>query len=118
MNLRCCQNKYHILRRFLQRLQKCIKCSDRQHMHLINNVNLEAAFRWTIRHFLTDLSNIIHTIVRCRINLNHIHRCTGCNRLAHRTLSAWTSIHRMFTIHRLGKYLCHSRLSCSTSSAK
>ena len=114
-----CSRKYknNILRRFFQCLQQRIERSRRQHMHLIDNIDLISAFRRTICYLFTDLTDIIHAVIRRRIDLDHIHRCACCDCLTHLAFSARTSVHRMFTVHRFGKYLGNRRLagtSCST----
>ena len=118
MNLRRRQNENDILRRFLQRLKQCIKRSYREHMHLINNVNLVFPFSWTICNLLANLTNVIHTIIRCSINLNHIHGCTCTDSLAHLALATRTSLHRIQAVHCLCKYLCNCRLTGSSGSAE
>ena len=112
------QNKNNILRRLLKCLKQCVKCSDGKHMHLVNNVYFILTFCRSICHFLPDLTDIINTIVRCSIDLDHIHRSTGGDRFTHLTLSARTSIYRVLTVYCLCKYFRNRCLSGSSRSAK
>ena len=50
------------------------------------------------RDFFTNLPDIFHSVIGCRINLYDIHRSPGGNALTCRTLSTGTSVYRVFTI--------------------
>ena len=118
VDLCCRQDKDHILRRFLQSFQQCIKCSYRQHMHLVDDIDFIPALCRTVRHLLTDLSDIIDTVVGGRVDLDHIHGRAGRYGPARLTFPAGASVHRMLTVHRFGKYLCHCRLAGSPCPAE
>ena len=118
VRLRRRQDKYHIFRRFLQRLKKRVKSPYRQHMNLINNIYLIPPFCRAVRYFLPDLADIIHAVVRRRVDLDHIHRSSRRHRTAHGTLAARTSVLWMLAIHRLGKYLRHASLTRSAGPAE
>ena len=87
-------------------------------MNLIDNVDFVFAFRRTVFHLLTDLADVIHTVIRCGIDLDHIHGVARCNRLAGRALSTRAAVYRMLTVDRLCKYLCDGRLTGSPGSTK
>ena len=115
---RCRKNKNHICRRLLQRLEQRVECACRQHMHLINNVNLVFSLCRAVRYFFPDLPDIVHAVVRCRINLYDIHRSPGGNALTCRAFSTGTSVYRVFTIYCFCKNLCNCRLSGTPGTAK
>ena len=69
-------------------------------------------------HLLPDIADIFHTIVGCRIDLDHVHRCTRCDRLAHCALPARTSVYRMFAVDCFRKYFCNRRLTGSSCPAE
>ena len=87
-------------------------------MNLVDDIDLIPALRRAVRNFLPNLPNIVHTIVRCRVNLYDIHGSSSLNSPAGLTLIAWTSVHGMLAIHRLSQYLSHCCLSCAACSAK
>ena len=87
-------------------------------MNLIDNVDFVFSFRRTVFHLLTDLADIIHTIIRCRIDLDHIHGVARCDRPAGRTLSTWAAVYGMLTVDRLCKYLRNGCLTGSPGSTK
>ena len=87
-------------------------------MHLVDNINLILALRWRIRHFFPNLTDIVNTVVGCRINLDHIHGSLLIDRTAHSTFIAGTAIDRMFAIHCLGKNLGNGSLTGSSCTAK
>ena len=115
---RCRKNKNHICRRLLQRLEQRVECACRQHMHLVNNVNLVFSLCRAVRYFFPDLPDIVHAVVRCRINLYDIHRSPGGNALTCRAFSTGTSVYRVFTIYCFCKNLCNCRLSGTPGTAK
>ena len=118
MCLRRGQYKNHIRRWFLQCLKQGIKGSRRKHMHLIDDIHLIITLCRTIGHFLTDLTDIIHAIVGCGIDLDHIHgsSCLDCS--AHLTFVAGTSIDRMLTVHCLRQNLRHRCLTGTSRPAE
>ena len=118
MSLCRCQNKDNIRRRLLQCLEQCVKCSCRKHMHLIDDIHFVSAFCRTIGNFLPDLSNIVHTVVRCSVNLDHIHGSTGLNSLAHFTFITRASIYRMLTVYRFCQNFGHGCFTGTSRPAK
>ena len=87
-------------------------------MHLINNINPVPPFCGRILNLFPNFSDIFHTIVGSRINLNYVHRTAGYNALAALTLSAWASVNRMFTVDCLCKNLGNGSFSGSPCSAE
>ena len=87
-------------------------------MNLIDNIYFILSFRRAVFHLLTDLADIIHTVIRRRIDLYHIHGVARCNRLTGRTLSTWAAVYGMLTVNRFCKYLCNGGLTGSPRSTK
>ena len=87
-------------------------------MHLVDNVNFIFAFRGRIGHLIPNLTNIVHTVIGGRVDLNNIHGRLGVNSLTHLTFIAWTSVHRMKAIDRFGKNFCHGGLARAPGSTK
>ena len=86
-------------------------------MHLIDDIHLISSLRRTVGYLFPDLTDIVHTVVGSRIDLNDVHGSTGCNIFAHGTFPAGTSVYRMLAIDCLCKnlrYCCLSGSSCAT----
>ena len=83
-----------------------------------DDVDFVFTFCGAVGNFLSDLSNVIYTVVGCSINLDHVHGCSRRNGFAHGTFPAGASVHRMLTVHCFRKDLCHRCLSGSAGSAE
>ena len=118
VDLRRRQNEDHIFRRLLQCLQQCIERSYGKHMHLVDDIDFISALCRTVCHLLTDLPDIVNTVIGGRIDLDHIHGRAGRYGPACLTFPAGASVHRVLTVHRLRKYLRHGRLACSPCPAE
>ena len=116
--LRRRQNKNHILRRFFQGFQKRIKSSYGKHMHLIDDIHFISPFCRTVSHLFPDLTNVVHAVIRCRIDLDDVHRSACRNGFAHFTFPTGTSAHRVLTVYRFSKYFCRRGLSRPPGPAK
>ena len=112
------QDEYHVLRRLLKSLKERIERPYRQHMNLIYDIDLIPSFRRPVRHFLTDLTDIVHAVVGRRVDLNHVHGCARRDRPAHGTFPARAPVRRILAIHRLCKYLRHASLPRSARPAE
>ena len=61
----------HVSRRFFQSFQQRVECLLRQHVNLVDNVD----FKFPARReadVIAKLSNLIHAIVACAVDLKHI----------------------------------------------
>ena len=87
-------------------------------MHLIYNVYFVPPLCRTVGDLLPYLTDIVHTVVGRRVNLDHIHRRACRDGPAHLTLPARTPVHRMLTVDRLCKNLSHGSLSGSPGPAE
>ena len=87
-------------------------------MYLVDDVNLVFSLRGAILHLLTDLADVVHAVVGGRIDLDDVHGDPAGNRFAGRALPTGASIHRVFTIHGLGKNLGNRSLSGSPRTTK
>ena len=67
-----CQNELHVRRRLLQRLQQSVERPRTEHVHLIDDVDLEASPRRSQRGITSQLADVVHTRVARRIDLHHI----------------------------------------------
>ena len=87
-------------------------------MHLIDDIDPVRAFRRRILDLFPDLTDILHTVVGCRVDLYYIHGASGCDCLAGCAFIARTSVHWMLTVYCLCKNLCNGSFAGSPCSAK
>ena len=87
-------------------------------MHFVDNIHFIFSFSRCIFHFFTDLPDIFHSVIRCRIDLYDIHGIACRDGTAGFTGSTRTSIYRMFAVHCFCKNLGCRRLTGSPRSAK
>ena len=87
-------------------------------MHLIDDIHLVFSLCRTVGNLLPDLTDVVDTVVGCRIDLDHVHGCSRLDRFTGRTFVTGTSIHRLLTVDRFRKDLCHGRLTGSTGSTE
>ena len=87
-------------------------------MHLIDNIDFKPALSRPVGHLVTNLADIVHAVVGCRIDLDHIHRSPRRYRSAHRAFPAGAAVRRVFTVHCFGKYFRDRRLPGSPGTAE
>ena len=87
-------------------------------MHLVNDIDLKSALRRRVRYLLHNLTDIVHAVIGCGIDLDHIHAGTRRNGLTARTFPAGTSLHGMLTVHRPRKDLGDRSLTCASRSTE
>jgi len=58
-----------------ENLQKCIKCSLREHVHLIDNIDFIFSLIWLKTCAIDQVANIIDARVARGIDLDHIEKC-------------------------------------------
>ena len=87
-------------------------------MHLVDNVNLKPSLGGAVSHLIPDLTDIVDTVVGCRVDLDDIggDPCLDC--LAGRTFVTGTSVHRMFTVHGFCQNFGNRSLTCPACSAE
>ena len=87
-------------------------------MHLVNDIDLISSLCGPVRDLVPDLTDIVYAVVRCGVDLDHVHGSSRCDGPAHLALPAWASVDRMLTVHCLRKYLRYGRLSRSPCPAE
>ena len=96
----CSQNKNNIRRRFFECFQQSIECSGRKHMNLIDNIYFITSLNRGILYLFPDIPDILHTVIRSRIDFEYIKRTLCVNCLTGRTGITGISIDRMLTVYR------------------
>ena len=74
LHIRRRHQKLRVRRRLLQRLQQRIKCRRREHVHLVDDVDLELPARRRKPHILPQLTHLLHAVVARTVDLDHIQR--------------------------------------------
>ena len=72
MRLRRSKDKFHMRRRFFQSFKKGIKCLLAKHMHLIDYIYFKATLGRCILAFIPQITHLLHGVIRCTVNLDHI----------------------------------------------
>ena len=71
------ENEFHMLRRLLQRLQQGIERIAREHVHFIDDIDLEARRNRAVAYCLNDLADIVHAGMGGRIHFDDIDMAVG-----------------------------------------
>ena len=83
LRIGCAQHKYNVGRRFLERLEQGIKSLRREHVDLVDDIDLVGALYRCIVDTSNDLlADIVDTCTTCRVELVDIRMLTGCNKAA------------------------------------
>ena len=97
------QNKDDMGRRLFQRFQQSVERRCRQHVHLIDDINLIFTGTWRVRRLVAQVADVIHAVVGCRIHLHHIEDAAVVDAPADLALTAGVTALRMQAVDRLGK---------------
>ena len=87
-------------------------------MNLIDNIDPKPALRRRILHLFPDIPDVLHAVVGGGVNLHHVQGGAGSDIFTDPAMAAGTSIHRLLTIYRPGKYLGNTGLSGASGAAK
>ena len=68
------EDEDHALRRLLKGLEERVERLCRQHVHFVDDVDFIAPCCRCKLHRLAQIADLIDAAVRCRIDLEHIHR--------------------------------------------
>ena len=79
MQLSCSKNKQQVLRRFFNDLQKRIKSRQGLHMNFVNDIHTHFYLRRRIYSIITQIANIVNTVIGCSIDFQNIHTGSGIN---------------------------------------
>ena len=100
MKLRCREDKDHMLRRLFKRFEERIECRNREHMHLVDDVNAVFQIGRCINDTIAKITNIINAVITCRV---HFHDICCRSRLDCKTggaFSAGVAVFGMLTVCR------------------
>ena len=112
------QNKHGMCRWLLQCLQQGIKSARRQHMHLVDNINLVAAFRRREGYLLAQVTDIIYAGVGRSVNFNYIQRGSLHNALTVAALAAGLGSRPLLAVQSLGQNTRHTGFTGAARTGK
>ena len=70
--LRGGEHEFHALRGFFERLEKRVERRGRQHVHFIDDVDLETRGGWRVAHAVHDLADVVDAGTASGVHLQHI----------------------------------------------
>ena len=110
------QNEHHVLRRLFQSFEQCVERAGREHMHLVNDIDLFAADGRRILDALAQLADILDAVVRCRVDLDHVHEGALADGTAVRACTAGSPLRVLVqTVDALGE---NARGRCLARTAR
>ena len=118
VHLRGRQNENHVRGRFFQGFQQRIERSYGEHMHLVDDVNLIFSLCRRVGHLIHNFPDVVHTVVGCRVDFNHVHAGARRDGAAASALPTGRAVHRMLTVDGFRKNFRYGCLSCSSCSAE
>ena len=118
LGLRRRQDKADMGRGLLQRLQQRVKGRGGQHVHLVDDINLEFPVLGRIFDRLPQVADFIHTVVGGRVDLHHIHGFLRQQTAAAFTLPAGIAVHRLLTVDGAGHDLRGGRFARAAAATE
>ena len=102
--------------RFFDGFEKRIEGRGREHMHLVDDVNLPGAASWRVTYAANDfLAHIFNTRATCGVQLVHVGMCALGNSLAFLAGSIGLNGGALFAHQGFGK---NTRCSCFASATR
>ena len=113
MHLGGCEYEYYMSGRLLKRFEQRIECAVRQHMHLIDYVNLILGACGQICDIIAQIANIVNAVVRGGVDLGDVEHRAVVDASADFTLAARVAVLRTLAVDRLCEYFCSRGLARS-----
>ena len=113
-----CQNKHHMGRWLLQRLQQRIKGRGRQHVYLVDDIDLVFAILWRILHRFAQVADLVHAVVAGRVDFQNVQTVFSHQALAAFAFPTGVALHRMQTVNSPCHDLGGGRFACSAGAAE
>ena len=112
--LRRCHDEDHVRRRLFQRLQQRVERLAREHVRLVDDIDLHAARERSVLHRLPYAARVLDLPVGGAVYLDDVEALARRDLLARNALSArlvgWT----LLAVESLGQYPCDGRLADSS----
>ena len=98
------ENEHHMAGRFFDGFQKCIEGRRREHVNLVDDVNLPSTSGWSVAYAADDfLAHVFDARAACRVELVHIRVSALRNGLAFRARTVGLDGGALFAHQRLGE---------------
>ena len=94
------EDELHVGGRLLKRLQQGIEGGVGEHVHLVEDENLEAAVRGRELHLVQHAVDVFHLVVRGCVEFDHVHVGPGGDALAVVAFAAWVRGGAVFAVER------------------
>ena len=72
VDLRRREDELHMLRRLFQRLQQAVEGGLGEHVHFVDDIDLDARHHRAVARALDDLANVVDAGVRGGVHLDHV----------------------------------------------
>ena len=113
-----CQKEDGMGRRFFQRLEKSVKSTGREHMHLVDDIHFIFCFCRHKHDFVTDPADIIYTVVTGGVHLDNIEKRAVNDAFTDLAFVTGVAVNRVLAVDRTGEDLGDRCLTCSSCSAE
>ena len=101
VQLCCGKNKEQMLRGLLNDFQQGVECGQGQHMHLVHDIHPLTNLGRGIDRIVPQIPDVVHAVIGCGIDFQHIHTGPGINGPAGLALIAGVAVIRVQTVDRL-----------------
>ena len=118
MQLRRREDEKHMLGRLLESFQQCVESRDREHMHLIDDIDTIFQLSRRIDHGIADIADIVNAVVACRVHFDNIGAVAAVYTAAGGTLTARIAVHGRKAVCRFCYYLGTGGFSRASRTAK
>ena len=98
-----CENKHHLRRRLFQRFEQGVERFFGQHVHFVDDVNLEAAGGRAVLHVFDQVANFVDAAVGGTVDFQHVDTVAVADLLAEIALIARLGRRSLFAVERLGQ---------------
>ena len=112
------QDETHMGRRLFQRLEQRVEGRGGQHVHLVDDIDLELAMLGRILDRLAQVANFIHAIVGGSVDFHHVHGFLCQQTAAALALSARIAVDRLLTVDGAGHDLRGGRFTRAAAATK
>ncbi len=102
----------------LQRFEQRIESRGGQHVHLVDDIDLELAVLGRILDGLAQVADLVHAVVGGGVDLHHVHGFLRQQTAAALALTTGVAIHGRFAVDGAGHDLCGGRFAGAAAAAE
>ena len=97
------ENEFRMGGRLFNRLEQCVPCAFREHVHFVNNIDFIFGGDRKMEHVLADLPCLVHLCVGRGVDFNDVHIGFIRDGLAGGAFTAGFTVNGMFAVERFCK---------------